>query len=103
MSIENLEKNYDSSKVENRWYEFWENNHLFAPTDDDTKPSFSIVIPPPNVTGKLHMGHAMDETMQDILVRYKRLKGFNTLWYQAQTTPASPPRRRWKTCYASRA
>lgn len=80
MSIENLEKNYDSSKVENRWYEFWEQNHLFAPTDDDTKPSFSIVIPPPNVTGKLHMGHAMDETMQDILVRYKRLKGFNTLW-----------------------
>lgn len=80
MSIENLEKNYDSSKVENRWYEFWENNHLFAPTDDDTKPSFSIVIPPPNVTGKLHMGHAMDETMQDILVRYKRFKGFNTLW-----------------------
>ena len=80
MSIENLVKNYDSSKVENRWYEFWENNHLFAPTDDDTKPSFSIVIPPPNVTGKLHMGHAMDETMQDILVRYKRLKGFNTLW-----------------------
>ena len=53
---------------------------MFAPTDDDTKPSFSIVIPPPNVTGKLHMGHAMDETMQDILVRYKRLKGFNTLW-----------------------
>ena len=80
MSIENLEKNYDSSKVENRWYEFWEKNHLFAPSDDDTKPSFSIVIPPPNVTGKLHMGHAMDETMQDILVRYKRLKGFNTLW-----------------------
>ena len=80
MSIENLEKNYDSSKVENRWYEFWEKNHLFAPTDDDTKPSFSIVIPPPNVTGKLHMGHAMDETMQDILVRYKRLKGYNTLW-----------------------
>ncbi len=80
MSIKNLEKNYDSSQVENRWYEFWEKNHLFAPSDDDTKPSFSIVIPPPNVTGKLHMGHAMDETMQDILVRYKRLKGFNTLW-----------------------
>ena len=80
MSIENLEKNYDSSQVENRWYEFWEKNHLFAPSDDDTKPSFSIVIPPPNVTGKLHMGHAMDETMQDILVRYKRLKGYNTLW-----------------------
>ena len=80
MSIENLEKNYDSSKVENRWYEFWENNHLFAPSEDESKPAFSIVMPPPNVTGKLHMGHAMDETMQDILVRYKRLKGFSTLW-----------------------
>lgn len=80
MSIENLEKNYDSSKVENRWYEFWEQNHLFAPSDDESKPAFSIVMPPPNVTGKLHMGHAMDETMQDILVRYKRLKGFSTLW-----------------------
>ena len=66
MSIENLEKNYDSSKVENRWYEFWEQNHLFAPSDDESKPAFSIVMPPPNVTGKLHMGHAMDETMQDI-------------------------------------
>lgn len=80
MSIENLEKNYDSSKVESRWYEFWEQNHLFAPSDDESKPAFSIVMPPPNVTGKLHMGHAMDETMQDILVRYKRLKGFSTLW-----------------------
>lgn len=80
MSIENLEKNYDSSKVENRWYEFWEQNHLFAPSNDESKPAFSIVMPPPNVTGKLHMGHAMDETMQDILVRYKRLKGFSTLW-----------------------
>ena len=78
--LENLEKNYDSSKVENRWYEFWEQNHLFAPSDDESKPAFSIVMPPPNVTGKLHMGHAMDETMQDILVRYKRLKGFSTLW-----------------------
>ncbi|MDO4281054.1 MAG: valine--tRNA ligase [Peptococcaceae bacterium] len=80
MSIENLEKQYDSSKVENRWYEFWEHNHLFAPSADRSKPAFSIVMPPPNVTGKLHMGHAMDETMQDILVRYKRLKGYRVLW-----------------------
>ena len=80
MSIENLEKSYDSSKVESRWYEFWEKNHLFAPSEDESKPAYSIVMPPPNVTGKLHMGHAMDETMQDILVRYKRLKGFSTLW-----------------------
>lgn len=80
MSIENLEKTYDSSMIETKWYDFWEKNHLFAPSEDENKPAFSIVMPPPNVTGKLHMGHAMDNTMQDILVRYKRLKGFSTLW-----------------------
>lgn len=80
MSIENLEKTYDSSQIESKWYEYWEKNHLFAPNTDENKPAFSIVMPPPNVTGKLHMGHAMDNTMQDILVRYKRLKGFSTLW-----------------------
>ncbi len=80
MAIINLEKNYDSSQVESRWYEFWESNNLFAPSSDPDKKAFSIAMPPPNVTGKLHMGHAMDNTMQDILVRYKRLQGFSTLW-----------------------
>ena len=78
--MENLEKNYDPSTVESRWCSFWEENDLFAPAADDDKKAFAIAMPPPNVTGKLHMGHAMDNTMQDILTRYKRLRGFATLW-----------------------
>lgn len=79
MKIVNLDKTYDSSKVESRWYEFWEENNLFAPSDE-TEKVFSIAMPPPNVTGRLHMGHAMDNTIQDILVRYKRLQGYSALW-----------------------
>lgn len=78
--MENLEKNYDPSAVESRWYSFWEKNNLFAPAADANKKAFAIAMPPPNVTGKLHMGHAMDNTMQDILARYKRLRGYATLW-----------------------
>ena len=58
----------------------WEEGGYFKPCADKSKPPFSIVIPPPNVTGQLHMGHALDETLQDILTRYKRMHGFNTLW-----------------------
>ena len=58
----------------------WEKNGCFEPSSDETKPKFSIVMPPPNVTGQLHMGHALDCTLQDILVRVKRMEGFNTLW-----------------------
>ena len=76
----NLSKVYDPKQVEEHWYSVWENNKYFAGRMDEGKENFSIVMPPPNVTGKLHMGHAMDNTMQDILVRYKRLCGFNTLW-----------------------
>ncbi len=76
----NLSKVYDPKQVESHWYAVWEQNKYFAATMDADKPNFSIVMPPPNVTGKLHMGHAMDNTMQDILVRYKRLCGYNTLW-----------------------
>ena len=76
----NLSKVYDPKQVEEKWYATWKNNKYFAATVKEGRPNFSIVMPPPNVTGKLHMGHAMDNTMQDILVRYKRLQGFNTLW-----------------------
>ncbi len=76
----NLSKVYDPKQVEEHWYSIWEENKYFAGRMDEGKENFSIVMPPPNVTGKLHMGHAMDNTMQDILVRYKRLCGFNTLW-----------------------
>ena len=75
-----LAKTYDPSEIEDRLYKFWNDNGYFTPDAKNENESFSIVIPPPNVTGQLHMGHALDETLQDILVRYKRMQGFNTLW-----------------------
>ena len=75
-----LEKNYDPAQFEDRIYQDWCDKGYFKPDEDEKKPSFSIVIPPPNVTGQLHMGHALDETLQDILVRAKRMQGYSTLW-----------------------
>lgn len=80
MTKRELAKTYSPKDVESYWYEIWEKNRYFSPNMDESKQAFSIVMPPPNVTGKLHMGHAMDNTMQDILVRFKRLQGYNTLW-----------------------
>lgn len=71
---------YSPQSFEKKWYEFWEENRLFHAEAEPGKQPFSIVIPPPNVTGKLHMGHAMDETLQDILIRFRRMQGYNTLW-----------------------
>ena len=79
MTIE-LPKVYSPTEVEKKWYEIWESNGYFLPSTDKTLPPFVIVIPPPNVTGSLHMGHALDETIQDILIRYKRMNGFRALW-----------------------
>ena len=75
-----LAKNYNPSEFEDKIYKNWCDKNYFAPSGDDKKPPFSIVIPPPNVTGQLHMGHALDETLQDILVRTKRMQGYSTLW-----------------------
>ena len=75
-----LEKTYDPKKVEDRWYSFWEENGFFHSEVDGSKTPFTIVIPPPNVTGVLHMGHGLNNTIQDILIRWKRMKGHNTLW-----------------------
>ena len=75
-----LQKNYDPSTSEEKIYQLWEEKGTFKPSGDKTKDPYTIVIPPPNVTGKLHMGHALDDTLQDILIRYKRMKGFDTLW-----------------------
>ena len=75
-----LKSVYDPKEVEEKWYQFWETNRYFHADVDDERETFTIVIPPPNVTGQLHMGHALDVTMQDILIRYKRMCGFNTLW-----------------------
>ena len=77
---ENLEKNYDPKKTEEKIYKFWEKNECFKPSVDENKETYTIVMPPPNVTGNLHMGHALDQTMQDIMIRFKRMQGFSTLW-----------------------
>lgn len=80
MQETNIPKVYDPQSFEKKWYKFWEDNKLFhAEVEKDKKP-YSIVIPPPNVTGQLHMGHAMDNTLQDILIRFRRMQGYNTLW-----------------------
>ncbi len=80
MSEELLSKGYEPHDVEKKWYEYWVNEGLFSAKDESEKGAYSIVIPPPNVTGVLHMGHALNNTLQDILCRYRRLKGDNVLW-----------------------
>ncbi|MCX8072463.1 MAG: valine--tRNA ligase [Candidatus Binatia bacterium] len=78
--MKELPKTYDPSQVEDKWYAFWEQQGYFWAEEDQPGPRFSIVIPPPNVTGVLTMGHVLNNTLQDILVRYKRMDGFVTLW-----------------------
>ncbi|MBI3804886.1 MAG: valine--tRNA ligase [Nitrospirae bacterium] len=80
MSKEDLEKVYDPKRVEEKWVAFWEKEHLFHAEPTSARPPFSMVIPPPNVTGSLHVGHALNNTLQDILARWKRMRGFNVLW-----------------------
>jgi valyl-tRNA synthetase len=75
-----LSKAYEPREVEERWYQYWLDAGFFHAEDEGEKPPFAIVIPPPNVTGILHMGHALNNTLQDIIVRFKRMQGFNTLW-----------------------
>ncbi|MBE7029589.1 MAG: valine--tRNA ligase [Ruminococcaceae bacterium] len=75
-----IAKNYSPNEVEDKIYQKWLDNGYFTPKIDKDKEPFTIVIPPPNVTGQLHMGHALDETLQDILIRYKRMQGYPTLW-----------------------
>ena len=75
-----LEKTYDPTKIERENYKTWCERGYFLPREKSAKGTYTIVIPPPNVTGKLHMGHALDETLQDTLVRFKRMQGFSTLW-----------------------
>ena len=76
----NIAPTYDSKAVESDWYEIWQQGNYFKPKAGKQNETYSIVMPPPNVTGKLHAGHALDVTTQDALIRYKRMKGFETLW-----------------------
>ena len=71
---------YSPNDIEMKWYDFWEQNGYFHQDADPSRKPFSIVMPPPNVTGQLHMGHALDNTLQDILVRFKRMEGYNVAW-----------------------
>ena len=75
-----LAKTYEPKEAEEEWYYYWERNNLFKANTKSDKSPFSIVIPPPNITGSLHMGHALNNTLQDILCRYKRMKGYEVLW-----------------------
>ena len=78
--MNNIPKNYEPQKFEREIYAAWERDNNFHTTADASGEPYCIVIPPPNVTGQLHMGHALDETLQDILIRWHRMKGDNTLW-----------------------
>ncbi len=78
--MKELATKYNPSEFEDRIYDFWQKGNYFHANLDETKKPYTIVIPPPNITGQLHMGHALDNTLQDILVRYHRMKGFDTLW-----------------------
>ena len=80
MSNHKLMDKYNPKEFEEKLYEGWEKKGYFKPSMDKTKESYCIMMPPPNVTGKLHMGHALDDSLQDILIRYKRMCGYNTLW-----------------------
>ena len=80
MNRENIPKNYELKDVEKRLYDFWMEKDYFHPEIDKSKEPYTIVMPPPNITGQLHMGHALDNTMQDIIIRFKRMQGFCALW-----------------------
>ena len=75
-----MQKTYDPKNFEDRIYDQWEKSGLFRAEIDENKVPFTIMMPPPNITGQLHMGHAMDATMQDTLIRFKRMQGYAALW-----------------------
>lgn len=80
MKDHKLNDKFNPKDFEEKIYKNWEEKEYFKPSEDRTKEPYTIVMPPPNITGKLHMGHALDETLQDVLIRYKRMKGYNCLW-----------------------
>ena len=80
LSFKDLPTQYDHAAAEGRWYRFWEERGYFHSEPNPKRKPYTIVIPPPNVTGALHLGHALNNTLQDILIRQKRMQGFETLW-----------------------
>ena len=80
MPLQQLDKTYNSQSVEAHWSQFWIDEGYFHASVDQSSSAYTIVIPPPNVTGSLHIGHALTYTLQDILIRWRRMQGHNTLW-----------------------
>jgi valyl-tRNA synthetase len=80
MASKIFDKSYDPHQVEEKWYQYWVEHSYFRADEDSEQKAYSIVIPPPNVTGSLHIGHALNNTLQDILIRFKRMQGYNVLW-----------------------
>ncbi|MBC7325834.1 MAG: class I tRNA ligase family protein, partial [Moorella sp. (in: Bacteria)] len=78
--LSSLSTTYDPHQVEQKWYQYWMDHQLFRAEVDGEGQPFSMVIPPPNVTGSLHLGHALNNTLQDILIRWRRMQGYNALW-----------------------
>ena len=75
-----MEKSFDPKNVEPRWRRFWEERELFRADPTSGRPAFCMVIPPPNITGRLHVGHGLNNTLQDVLARWKRMSGYDVLW-----------------------
>ena len=78
-----INKNYEPQEIEKKWYKYWLEKGYFTPEIDPAKKPYTILIPPPNVTGILHMGHVLNNTLQDVMIRYKRMTGVPTLWIPA--------------------
>ncbi|MBN1948879.1 MAG: class I tRNA ligase family protein, partial [Candidatus Cloacimonetes bacterium] len=75
-----INKNYEPREIEKKWYTYWLEKQHFTPRIDKDRQPFTVLIPPPNVTGILHMGHVLNNTLQDVIVRFKRMQGIPTLW-----------------------
>lgn len=95
-----LSTRYNPAEIETKWYRYWEEKGYFTPKGVGEK--FSIVIPPPNITGRIHMGHALNITLQDIVVRYKRMKGTTFCGFQVKTMPELPHRTLWRNSFFKR-
>ena len=80
MTDHQIPKQYDPAEIETRWYSYWEDGDYFRVSDDSTRDPFTIMMPPPNITGMLHMGHGLQDTVQDTLIRYHRMRGFESFW-----------------------
>ena len=100
--MKELEKTYSPSAIEERLYDKWLKGKYFHAAVNRSKKPFTIVMPPPNITGQLHMGHALDSTLQDILTRFKRMQGYSALWLPGTDHAGIAPRSRWKRSCGSR-